>query len=38
MKVLILGHKGMLGSDLFLRLFALHDVTGRDIEDFDIAS
>ena len=38
MKVLILGHKGMLGSDLFLRLFAFHDVTGRDIEDFDIAS
>jgi len=38
MKILIMGHKGMLGSDLFLRLFAFHDVTGRDIEDFDIAS
>jgi dTDP-4-dehydrorhamnose reductase len=38
MKILILGHKGMLGSDLFLRLFAFHDVTGKDIEDFDIAS
>lgn len=38
MKILILGHKGMLGSDLFLRLFAYHDVTGKDIEDIDIAS
>lgn len=38
MKILILGHKGMLGSDLLLRLFAFHDVTGKDIEDFDIAS
>src|SRR5512136_1785928 len=38
MKVLILGHKGMLGSDLFLRLLAFHDVMGRDIDDFDIAS
>lgn len=38
MKILILGHKGMLGSDLFLRLFAYHEVTGRDIEDLDIAS
>jgi len=37
-KILILGHKGMLGSDLTVRLFAFHDVTGRDIEDFDIAS
>ena len=38
MKILILGHKGMLGSDLLLRLFAFHDVTGKDIEDLDIAS
>jgi len=38
MKILILGHKGMLGSDLFLRLFAFQEVTGKDIEDFDIAS
>lgn len=38
MKILILGHKGMLGSDLFLRLFAFHELTGKDIEDFDIAS
>ena len=38
MKILILGHKGMLGSDLFLRLFAFHELTGKDVEDFDIAS
>jgi dTDP-4-dehydrorhamnose reductase len=38
MKILILGHKGMLGSDLLLRLFAFHDVTGKDMEDFDISS
>jgi len=38
MKILILGHKGMLGSDLFLRLFVFHEVTGKDIEDLDIAS
>ncbi len=38
MKILILGHKGMLGSDLFLRLFAFHEVIGKDIEDLDIAS
>ncbi len=38
MKILILGHKGMLGSDLFLRLFAFHEVEGKDIEDFDIVS
>jgi dTDP-4-dehydrorhamnose reductase len=38
MKILILGHKGMLGSDLFLRLIACHDVAGRDIDDLDISS
>ncbi|HVO67455.1 MAG TPA: dTDP-4-dehydrorhamnose reductase [Syntrophales bacterium] len=38
MKILILGHKGMLGSDLFMRLFVFHEVTGKDIEDFDITS
>jgi dTDP-4-dehydrorhamnose reductase len=37
MKILILGHKGMLGSDLMLRLMAAHDVTGKDVGDFDIA-
>lgn len=38
MKILILGHKGMLGSDLMLRLTAAHDVTGKDADDFDIAA
>jgi dTDP-4-dehydrorhamnose reductase len=38
MKILILGHKGMLGSDLMLRLRAAHDVTGKDVDDFDISA
>ena len=38
MKILILGHKGMLGSDLMLRMMAAHDVTGKDVGDFDIAA
>lgn len=38
MKILILGHKGMLGSDLVSTLGTSHDVTGKDIEDFDISS
>lgn len=38
MKILILGHKGMLGSDLMLRLAPFHDVTGMDIGDFDITA
>ena len=38
MRILILGHRGMLGSDLCLRLGAGHDVTGKDILDFDITS
>jgi dTDP-4-dehydrorhamnose reductase len=38
MKILILGYKGMLGNDLVLRFIGSHDVIGRDIEDFDIAS
>jgi dTDP-4-dehydrorhamnose reductase len=37
MKILILGHKGMLGSDLMLRMMAAHDVTGKDVDDFNIA-
>ena len=36
MKILVLGHKGMLGSDLMVRLAAAHDMTGIDIGDFDI--
>ncbi len=38
MKILILGHKGMLGSDLMLRLTGAHEVTGRDMDAFDIVS
>ncbi|MEA1935273.1 MAG: dTDP-4-dehydrorhamnose reductase [Thermodesulfobacteriota bacterium] len=38
MKILVLGHKGMLGSDLVSILSVSHDVTGKDIEDFDISS
>ena len=38
MKILILGYKGMLGSDLLLRLIPFHEVNGKDVEDFDIAS
>lgn len=38
MRILILGHKGMLGSDLMLRLAQAHEVTGRDVDAFDIAS
>ncbi|MDA8126854.1 MAG: dTDP-4-dehydrorhamnose reductase [Deltaproteobacteria bacterium] len=36
MKILILGHKGMLGSELMLRLAIAHEVTGKDIDAFDI--
>lgn len=36
MKILILGHKGMLGSDLMLRLFTSHELIGKDVGDFDI--
>jgi dTDP-4-dehydrorhamnose reductase len=38
MKILLLGHKGMLGTDLMLRLGVAHQVAGRDIGDFDITS
>ena len=38
MKILILGHKGMLGSDLMLRLRGAHEVTGKDRDAFDIVS
>jgi dTDP-4-dehydrorhamnose reductase len=38
MNILVLGYKGMLGNDLAVRLAAHHDVTGKDIEDFDITS
>ncbi len=38
MKILILGHKGMLGTALMQRLTPGHDLTGKDIEDFDITA
>lgn len=38
MRILILGHRGMLGSELLGRLSAGNEVTGKDIDDFDIAS
>ena len=38
MKMLVLGHKGMLGQDLVLRLTGPHEVEGRDVDDFDIVS
>jgi len=38
MKILVLGYKGMLGTDLVADLGGTHDVTGKDIDDFDIAS
>ena len=38
MKILVLGWKGMLGTDLMATLGRGHDVTGKDVEDFDIVS
>ena len=38
MKILVLGHKGMLGTALMERLKTAHEVTGKDIEDFDITA
>lgn len=37
MKILVLGHKGMLGTDLMARLGG-HILTGKDVDDFDITS
>jgi dTDP-4-dehydrorhamnose reductase len=37
-KILLLGHKGMLGSDLFLKLNMEHEVIGLDKEEIDIVS
>jgi nucleoside-diphosphate-sugar epimerase len=36
MKIIVFGHKGMLGSKLMLRLAAAYDVTGIDTGGFDI--
>ena len=38
MRILILGHKGMLGSELMLRLSGAHSVAGRDVDAFDLTS
>ncbi len=38
MRILILGHKGMLGSELMLRLAGAHHVAGRDVDAFDLTS
>lgn len=38
MKILILGHRGMLGRDLVRRFSPDHEVFGKDVEDFDISS
>lgn len=38
MKILLLGHKGMLGSDLLVKLSSEHVLIGMDKEEIDIAS
>ena len=38
MKILLLGHKGMLGSDLLLKLSAKYEIVGMDKEEIDIVS
>jgi dTDP-4-dehydrorhamnose reductase len=39
MNILVVGHKGMLGSDLLIRLaMAGHEVTGRDVDELDITA
>lgn len=38
MKILLLGHRGMLGCDLFLRLGRKHEIIGLDKEEIDITS
>jgi dTDP-4-dehydrorhamnose reductase len=39
MKILVVGHRGMLGSDLMIRFtMAGHDATGKDIDELDITS
>lgn len=38
MRILLLGHKGMLGSDLLSRLSTEHEVVGMDKEEIDIVS
>ena len=38
MKILLLGHKGMLGSDLLAQMRLHHEVIGMDKEEIDITS
>ena len=38
MKILLLGHKGMLGSDLLAQMRLHHEVVGMDKEEIDITS
>lgn len=38
MKILLLGHKGMLGSDLLVQMRLHHEVVGMDQEEIDITS
>lgn len=38
MRILLLGHKGMLGADLLLELKDRHEVAGLDKDDIDITS
>jgi dTDP-4-dehydrorhamnose reductase len=38
MRILVMGHKGMLGSDLMDVLGRDHEVNGVDIDEFDITS
>ena len=38
MKVLLLGHKGMLGSDLMAQFKHRHEVIGMDLDEIDITS
>ncbi|MBN2255491.1 MAG: dTDP-4-dehydrorhamnose reductase [Deltaproteobacteria bacterium] len=36
MRILVLGHRGMLGNDIVYRLGLVHDVIGMDIDECDI--
>jgi dTDP-4-dehydrorhamnose reductase len=38
MKILLFGHKGMLGSDLLSQLSRKHEITGLDKDEIDIVS
>jgi len=36
MRILVLGHRGMLGSDVLVRLGQDHEMVGKDIDEFDL--